>query len=236
MYTGIAEVEVYTKKIRETLFYKKIVDVKVNEANINIEKDIFENALKGQMFIYINRKSDIINLTTGNAVNFMIRLGYQGRAYLAAKDESFDQEAILMLEFLDGKRFYITGDQQTHIEIVDEQERKKYYETLSPDPLAKDLTIEPLNKMMMNFEGSILDALSNTDYLVGIDPQYAKEILLAAEIDPEKSAGDLNMKEANQIFVAMQTVLQSALASDGKIKEPYSKNDQRTGRYQLQAK
>lgn len=235
MYTGIVETEVYTKKIRESLFYKKITDVTVKESNINLEKDIFEKTLLGQLFIYINRKSDVINLTTGNAVNYMIRLGVNGRMYLAAKEESFDKDYILKLEFIDGRRFYITGDKDTQIEVVDEQERKDYYEKLVADPLDNALTIEPLNAMMMNFEGSISDALVSGKYLGGIDPLYAHDILVAAGIDAQREAGDLNMKEANQLFVAIQTVLQSAMAADGKITEPFSKNDQRVGRYQSQA-
>ena len=235
MYTGIVEVEVFTKKIRETLFYKKITAVEVREENINIEKDIFESALMGQMFIYINRRSDIINLTTGNAVNFMVRLGFGGGAYFAEKGEDFTEPYVLALTFLDGQRFFITGDANTKIEIVAEEERKPYYETLKVDPLDKDFTMDALNKLVMNFDGTVQDALSSGQEIAGIDPGYAADILLAAEIDPTREAGSLNMKEANNLFVAIQTVIQGALALDGKITRPYSKKDKRVGKYVLKS-
>ena len=38
MYTGIVEVEIYLKKVREVLFYKKIAKVDVVEKNVNLEK------------------------------------------------------------------------------------------------------------------------------------------------------------------------------------------------------
>ena len=235
MYTGIVEIDVYAKKVRETLFYKKITEVEVKEENINIEKNIFESALKGQMFIYINRKANIINLTTGNAVNFMIVLGFTGRMYLAEKDEEYLKPAVLKLKFLDGKTFYVTGDQKTNIEIVAEEGRKDYYSKLKTDPLDKDFSMDPLNKLMMNFDGTILEALISQQEIVGIDPEYAADILMAADIEQSREAGSLNMKEANNLFVAIQTVLNNALASNGKIEEPYSKNDQRTGTYEVRS-
>jgi formamidopyrimidine-DNA glycosylase len=168
MYTGIAEVEIYLRKIREVLFYKKIVNVDVKENNINIEKDIFENALNRQMFIYINRKSDIINLTTGNAVNFMVKLGFNGRMYFAEKGEDYKKDYILKLEFLDGKTFYITGDDKTFIEIVAEEERKKYLEDLKVDPLDEKFSMDALNKLMMEFDGNILEALISEKEIKGL--------------------------------------------------------------------
>lgn len=235
MYTGLAEIEIYLRKIREVLFYKKIDQAHVKEANINMEADIFESALNGQMFIYINRKSDIINLTTGNAVNFMIKLGYNGRMYYAEKDEPFAEDYILQLDFTDGKRFYITGDQMTKIEVVSEQERKEYLENLKPDPLDEKFSMDALNKLIMNYNGNILAALSSDEEIKGIDPDYAKDILLAAEIPFEKEAATLNMKEANNLFHAAINVMQAGLAANGKIREPFSKNDKKIGSYQLRS-
>ncbi len=235
MYTGIAEVEVYLRKIREVIFYKKIANVDVKEANINIEKNIFEDSLKGQMFIYINRKSDIINLTTGNAVNYMVKLGFNGRMYLAEKGEEFDKDYILKIEFLDGKKFFILGDEVTFIEVVAEESRKEYLENLKIDPLDEKFSMDPLNKLIMEFEGNIFDALVSDTEIKGIDPGCAADILLAAGIDKNRSAGELNMKEANNLFYAIQNVIQGALASNGKIKEPFSKNDKRTGTYELKS-
>lgn len=235
MYTGIAEVEIYLRKTREVLFYKKIVNVDVKEKNISIEKDIFENALNRQMFIYINRKSDIINLTTGNAVNFMVKLGFNGRMYFAEKGEEYTNDYILKLEFLDGKTFYITGDDRTFIEIVAEEERKKYLEDLKVDPLDDKFSMDALNKLMMEFDGNILEALISEKEIKGIDPGYAGDILLAAGIDSSREAGSLNMKEANNLFHAIQNVVQGGLAGNGKIKEPFSKNDKKTGTYVLKS-
>lgn len=232
MYTGLAEVEIYLRKIREVLFYKKIAQAQANEANINMEKDVFESALKGQMFIYINRKSDIINLTTGNAVNFMVKLGFNGRMYYAEKGEEYQDDFILKLDFTNGRSFYITGDENTQIEVVAEQERKEYLENLKPDPLDEKFTIDALNTLLMNYDGNVLDALSSDEEIKGIDPTYAKDILLAAEIPYDKDAGSLNMKEANNIFHAITNVLQAGLAANGKIKAPFSKNDKMIGSYQ----
>jgi formamidopyrimidine-DNA glycosylase len=235
MYTGIAEVEIYLRKIREVLFYKKIVKADVKEKNINIEKKIFEDALTGQMFIYINRKSDIINLTTGNAVNYMVKLGFNGRMYLAEKGEEFSQDYVLKIEFLDGKSFFITGDEKTFIEIVAEDERKEYLNNLKIDPLDEKFSMDPLNKLMMESNGTIFEALISEKEIKGIDPGFAGDILLAAEIDPSREAGSLNMKEANNLFHAIQNVIQGALAGNGKIKEPFSKNDKKTGTYNLKS-
>ncbi len=235
MYTGLAEIEVYLKKIREVLFYKKIEQAYVKEANINLEADIFESALNGQMFIYINRKSDIINLTTGNAVNFMVKLGFNGRMYYAEKGEVFESDYILKLDFTDGKSFYITGDQMTRIEVVGEQERKDYLENLKPDPLDEKFSMDALNKLIMNYDGKILDALFSDVEIMGIDPDYAKDILLAAEIPFDKEAASLNMKEANNLFHAIINVMQAGLAANGKISQPFSRNDQRRGSYQLRS-
>ncbi|MDD4343125.1 MAG: hypothetical protein PHH19_02010 [Eubacteriales bacterium] len=235
MYTGIAEVEIYLRKIREVLFYKKILKVDVKEINTNIEKKIFEDALTGQMFIYINRKSDIINLTTGNAVNYMVKLGFNGRMYLAEKGEEYDTDYVLKVDFLDGKTFYITGDEKTFIEIVAEDERKEYLNNLKIDPLDEKFSMDPLNKLMMEFDGRIVDALISEKEIKGIDPGIAGDILLAAEIDPSRDAGSLNMKEANNLFHAIQNVIQGSLAGNGKIKEPFSKNDKKTGTYNLKS-
>ncbi len=235
MYTGIVEVEIYLRKIREVLFYKKIVKADVKEKNINIEKKIFEDALTGQMFIYINRKSGIINLTIGNAVNYMVKLGFNGRMYLAEKGEEFSQDYVLKIEFLDGKSFFITGDEKTFIEIVAEDERKEYLNNLKIDPLDEKFSMDPLNKLMMESNGTIYEALISEKEIKGIDPGFAGDILLAAEIDPSREAGSLNMKEANNLFHAIQNVIQGALAGNGKIKEPFSKNDKKTGTYNLKS-
>lgn len=235
MYTGIAEIEVYLKKIREVLFYKKIAKVDIKEENTNVEKDIFEKTLEGQMIIYINRRSNIINLTTGNAVNYMIDLGFNGRMYYAAKDEEYNKEYILKIDFINGKSFYITGDEKTFIEIVAEDKRKEYLDNLDIDPLDPKFNMDPLNKLLMDYEGNVFDALVSGKEIKGIDPGYAGDILLAAEIDQLRDARSLNMKEANNLFGAIQNVIQVALASNGKIKEPFSKNDIKTGTYELKS-
>lgn len=235
MYTGIAEVEVYLRKIREVLFYRKIAKVEVKEENISIEKEIFEKALVGQMIIYINRRSDVINITTGDAVNYMIRLGFKGRMYFAEKNEEYNKDFIMKMEFTDGRSFYITGDEDTYIEIVAEEKRKDYLDNLKVDPLDEKFTMDPLNKLLMEFDGLVLDALVSGNEIKGIDSQYAKEILLAAEIDQAREANSLNMKEANDLYFAIQNVMQGALASNGKIKEPFSKKDLKTGNYELKS-
>lgn len=235
MYTGIAEVEIYLKKVREVLFYKKIAKVDVKEENINLEKDIFEASLEGQMFIYINRRSDIINLTSGNAVNYMVKLGYNGRMYFAEKDEEFEKEYVLKIEFTDGKSFYITGDKDTFIEVVAEDERKDYLDNLKVDPLDEKFSMDPLNKLVMEFNGTVFDALISGKEIRGIDPDYAGEILLAAEIDQLREANSLNMKEANNLFHAIQNVSQAVLVGNGKIKEPFSKKDMKIGSYELKS-
>lgn len=235
MYTGIVEVEIYLKKVREVLFYKKIAKVDVVEKNVNLEKEIFENSLIGQMFIYINRKSDIINLTAGNAVNYMVKLGYKGRMYFAQKDEKYEEEYILKLEFVDGRSFYITGDEDTFIEVVSEDKRKEYLETLKVDPLDEKFSMDALNKLMMEFQGNVFDALVSGKEVRGIDPGYAGDILLAAEIDRSREANSLNMKEANNLFYAMQNVIRGALAGGGKIEEPFSKKDMKIGTYELKS-
>ena len=154
---------------------------------------------------------------------------------ISVKGEEFSQDYVLKIEFLDGKSFFITGDEKTFIEIVAEDERKEYLNNLKIDPLDEKFSMDPLNKLMMESNGTIYEALISEKEIKGIDPGFAGDILLAAEIDPSREAGSLNMKEANNLFHAIQNVIQGALAGNGKIKEPFSKNDKKTGTYNLKS-
>lgn len=100
---------------------------------------------------------------------------------------------------------------------------------LGPEPLSTDFNATHLQKNCQKKQIPIKSLIMNQKIVVGVGNIYASEALYLASIHPLKSASDVTYHEAAVLVVAIQKVLQQAIAKGGTTISDYINSDGKPG-------
>jgi formamidopyrimidine-DNA glycosylase len=105
---------------------------------------------------------------------------------------------------------------------------------LGPDALDPDLTKELFEKRFQGRRGQIKKLLLNQSLVTGIGNIYANEILWRARIHPERTVQSLASVDLEELYRAMRSVLQEAVAGRGTTLRDYVDGEGNPGSFQSQ--
>jgi len=126
------------------------------------------------------------------------------------------------LFFVDTRRF---GTLTVHTSLAELEPRGE-------DPTGPGFTVARL-RALLDGSGQALKAwLLRQDRLVGLGNIYACEILFAARLDPQRSAGSLDAQQSKRLHGAIREVLQQAIAHCGTTFSDFQDAHGVTGSYQ----
>lgn len=89
-----------------------------------------------------------------------------------------------------------------------------FFKNLGKEPL-RDLTVEEFGKLVKKSQAPIKSLLMDQQKIAGIGNIYANDALFAAAIDPRRKAISLTKKETENLFNAIELVLQKGIDAGG---------------------
>ncbi len=106
--------------------------------------------------------------------------------------------------------------------------------TLGPEPLSEDFNAAYLKARCYKKQTTIKQVIMDSKVVVGVGNIYANEALFIAGIRPGSKPSQLSLAKIQQLVLAIQAVLENAIAVGGTTLKDYRQADNQTGYFQLQ--
>ena len=234
----LPEVETTRRALAPALTGKRIRDLVVREPRLRwpIPADLRQQ-VRGETLLSVRRRAKylLLDCAAGSAI---LHLGMSGRVHLlkaAPPPGRHDHVDLLLdgdlcLRFRDPRRFgallWCPGDALQHPLLAH----------LGPEPLACPAT-ELADHLCARAHGrkvAVKPFLMNHQVVVGVGNIYASEALFLAGISPGKAAGRLTRPQWSRLAMAVQRVLDDAIAAGGTALRDFRDSDGKPGYFQQQ--
>ena len=227
----LPEVEIVKQSLSQNIQQKKIQKVIIKNRNLRFKIPLkFEQLLKNKIIIKVSRFSKYLILNFSGGSFCLVHLGMSGTIHLIKKNN---------LNYFTNTSFYNSSNlpkKHNHVEIrfknlkiiyndprrfgffkyiKNEQELKKKFENLGPEPFFNKFNIEYLMNYFKNKKKDIKSFLLDQKFVSGIGNIYASEILFLCKINPKKEALKLTKKECKKIISFSKIVLNKAIKKGG---------------------
>ena len=227
----LPEVEIVRQSLDKKIKNKKVKKVIVRNRNLRfkVPKE-FENFLKNQKIIKVNRYSKYLILGLSNNTYCLIHLGMSGTIHLVRNRQ---KNIITNISFYSSLKL---PKKHNHIELIFENfkiiyndpRRFGFFEILEnnnlltkrlshlgPEPFSKKFDYKYVNLYLKKKEKNIKSFLIDQNFVSGIGNIYASEILYLSKINPMKKAKLLNKIEQKKIIMNSKKVLFEAIKKGG---------------------
>jgi len=193
-------------------------------------------ALQGRRIDKLTRRAKYLLVHLGADI-LVIHLGMSGRItamadlrnHKRAKHDHFilDLEGHGGIVFNDPRRFGL-------VLMLAEKDMAQHeaFKSLGPEPLSHEFTGKVLHARLKGKKVPIKTALLDQRVVAGIGNIYDCEALFAAQIAPQRLAGDLSGKECDVLVKCIKNVLTKAIKAGGSSLKDYRKTDGELGYFQ----
>lgn len=106
-----------------------------------------------------------------------------------------------------------------------------FFKNLGKEPL-RDLTVEEFHTIVAKSHAPIKSVIMNQQKIAGVGNIYANDALFVAAIDPRREASSLSKKETENLFNAIELVLQKGIDAGGASDVNYLNVEGGKGSYQ----
>ena len=248
----LPEVEIVKQSLSQNIQQKKIQKVIIKNRNLRFKIPLkFEQLLKNKLIIKVSRFSKYLILNFSDGSFCLVHLGMSGTIHLIKKND---------LNNFTNTSFYNSSNlpkKHNHVEIQlknvkmiyndprrfgffryikNEQELKKKFEHLGPEPFFKEFNLEYLMNYFKNKKKDIKSFLLDQKFVSGIGNIYASEILFLCKINPKKEAFKLTKKEGKKIISFSKIVLNKAIKKGGSSIRDFKNILGENGNYQKEFK
>ena len=248
----LPEVEIVKQSLSQNIQQKKIQKVIIKNRNLRFKiPSKFEQLLKNKLIIKVSRFSKYLIFNFSDRSFCLVHLGMSGTIHLIKKNN---------LNNFTNTSFYNSLNlpkKHNHVEIrlknlkiiyndprrfgffkyiKNEQELKKKFEHLGPEPFFKEFNLKYLMNYFENKKKDIKSFLLDQKFVSGIGNIYASEILFLCKINPKKEAFKLTKKEGKKIISFSKIVLNKAIKKGGSSIRDYKNILGENGNYQKEFK
>ena len=248
----LPEVEIVKQSLSQNIQQKKIQKVIIKNRNLRFKIPLkFEQLLKNKIITKVSRFSKYLILNFSDRSYCLVHLGMSGTIHLIKKNE---------LNNYTNTSFYSSSNlpkKHNHVEIQlknlrmiyndprrfgffryikNEQELKKKFEHLGPEPFFKEFNLKYLMNYFKNKKKDIKSFLLDQKFVSGIGNIYASEILFLCKINPKKEAFKLTKKEGKKIISFSKIVLNKAIKKGGSSIRDFKNILGENGNYQKEFK
>ena len=248
----LPEVETTVKGLNAKVLKRAFVDVwsdweKIIKKPKNFNE--FKKDLKGKKIIKVWRRAKNIIIDLSDGYSLLIHQKMTGHM-LAGKWKEVDNKwrpekegplsdpynrFLHVIFFFDNKEMMALSDVRKFAKIelwkTNDLLNSKEFQSLGPEPLDKNFTLEKFKDRFKNKKGKVKQILMKPEIIVGIGNIYASEILWLAKIYPEKNIADLKEKELKLIYEATVKVLEAGVRLGGESFSDYRKPDGTKGNF-----
>jgi formamidopyrimidine-DNA glycosylase len=248
----LPEVEIVKQSLSQNIQQKKIQKVIIKNRNLRFKiPSKFEQLLKNKFIVKVSRFSKYLIFNFSDRSFCLVHLGMSGTIHLIKKNN---------LNNFTNTSFYNSSNlpkKHNHVEIwlknlkiiyndprrfgffryiKNEQELKKKFEHLGPEPFFKEFNLKYLMNYFKNKKKDIKSFLLDQKFVSGIGNIYASEILFLCKINPKKEAFKLTKKEGKKIIFFSKIVLNKAIKKGGSSIRDFKNILGENGNYQKEFK
>ena len=248
----LPEVEIVKQSLSQNIQQKKIQKVIIKNRNLRFKiPSKFEQLLKNKFIVKVSRFSKYLIFNFSDRSFCLVHLGMSGTIHLIKKNN---------LNNFTNTSFYNSSNlpkKHNHVEIrlknlkiiyndprrfgffryiKNEQELKKKFEHLGPEPFFKEFNLKYLMNYFKNKKKDIKSFLLDQKFVSGIGNIYASEILFLCKINPKKEAFKLTKKEGKKIISFSKIVLNRAIKKGGSSIRDFKNILGENGNYQKEFK
>ncbi|WP_339045889.1 bifunctional DNA-formamidopyrimidine glycosylase/DNA-(apurinic or apyrimidinic site) lyase [Candidatus Mesenet endosymbiont of Agriotes lineatus] len=230
----LPEVETVCRFLHAKLLEKKMIDIKVNQANLRapVTQNINE-VLKDGIVTNVRRRGKYIIWEMSNSALVIIHLGMSGKLlYFDGQTPIGKHDHVIF--FLEDSSSIVYNDPRRFglIVVINAKEEEQFFRYLGIEPLTDDFSGSTLRKLLAGKTASIKSVLMNSKIIVGIGNIYAAESLFLAGILPFRLAKDLSQEECDKLVIAIKNTLTNAINAGGSTLKDYAKPSGLPGYFQ----
>ncbi len=232
----LPEVETIRTGLQRHLPGRKIKDIRVHEPRLRwpVDKDKLRKMI-GQTIHDIDRRAKYL-LFALNHHYLIIHLGMSGRLLLVPHNFPVQRHDHIQIYFEDGWELrYHDPRRFGMMDVVPQEQIKNYprFQHLGLEPLDPDTQAEELWQRAQGRSLPIKNLLMDARFIAGLGNIYTNEALYYAGIHPLTPAGNLNVKQWENLLGAIRRVLISAIKRGGTTINDFVNSKGEAGFFQL---
>lgn len=232
----LPEVETIINCLRPHVKDKEIVDANVKEGSVinSGSKQSFIKKLKGRKIHNVERRGKYVVFHLGERY-LVVHLRMTGSLLYIDPEETAASEkyVTLSLQFKDKSQLLLTSIRKfTQAYLVEDLDEAGSLTKLGPEPLAEDFGIEDFKGLLNDRTARIKPLLLNQRFIAGIGNIYANESLFLAGIHPLRTADSLNEDEMEELYLAIDQVLQEGIEHRGTTQDTFRDAEGEEGSHQ----
>jgi formamidopyrimidine-DNA glycosylase len=226
----LPEVEVLVRHLAPLLLNRRIEAIEVKRSRIIAPATGGELArrLRGASFVQLARRGKYLvfklRKAGGQAFPLMGHLGMTGRMYLLPRGAALPKHAAVTLDL--GADNFVFEDTRYFGRLTLETTA---VDTLGPEPLGDDFTVEYLARALKRSGQPIKVKLLDQRLVAGIGNIYASEALFRAGISPRLAARRLKPTQIERLRHAIRKTLRDAIERGSTMPLNYSSAGSRDG-------
>lgn len=244
----LPEIEVLKRDLEKEIVGRRIKSAEVR-SNRNAMKIVkghgrrkeFQDLLEGAKVTKIERIGKVIlmELDTGNT--FALSLGDSGMLLKTSGSEEMETHTHVVLSFTIGGQLRIVDPKlasELQVLTPEEVDKVRSDPTFSIDPLTHQFTWAHFSAVLQDREAPMRALMIDQNFICGLGPLYADEILFTAGIRPDRPSNRLSSQDVRRLYRAMMETFQEAIKARGtSIGEiPFRDLQGESGTYQLELK
>ncbi|MGE0268428.1 MAG: DNA-formamidopyrimidine glycosylase [Candidatus Omnitrophota bacterium] len=232
----LPEVETMTRDLRKKIIGSTVDDIAIYDHRVikDVAPPVFIRRLKGRNFTSVERRGKGIILKMDNGSFLFVQVKMTGYfVYGPNLKENNDSKETKVIFRLSNGKFLNYNDQRLFgwLILVDRLEDIPYLNTIGPEPLGDEFSVDWFYRQLKNKTSPIKPLLMNQQFIAGIGNIYASEILFSAGVHPEKTAGKLTKIQVERIHWSTIKVLEESIKFRGTSMRNYRDSSGKKGRY-----
>ncbi len=230
----LPEVETTRRGVAPYLENRRILSIKVHNANLRWEVPERLMALSGEMVRSLSRRGKYLILSFDSGAT-LIHLGMSGSLRIVANGERLRKhdhiEWILdgghTMRFHDPRRFgcVLWSENWREHDLI---------RHLGPEPLSDDFDASYLYSLAKGRKTPIKSLIMNAQVVVGVGNIYANEALFLSGIHPGRQAGRISRKRFGRLVGEIKAVLNAAITQGGTTLRDFVDSDGNPGYFKQQ--
>ncbi|MDR0483876.1 MAG: bifunctional DNA-formamidopyrimidine glycosylase/DNA-(apurinic or apyrimidinic site) lyase [Alphaproteobacteria bacterium] len=211
----------------------KIIDVYTS--NKKLRQDIPTNLSEiiNTTVIDIQRKAKYLLFHLSNQKTIISHLGMSGRFWYSNNTEIAKHDHII-LYFANNYNLKYNDPRRFGVFLLDDTNKveSKYFFHVGVDAISDEFTAQYLLDKIKKISSNIKNTLLNQEIVAGIGNIYASEALFSAKISPLRPANSLDIKEAEDLVLALKEILHKSIILGGSTLKDYRKANGESGDFQ----
>lgn len=230
----LPEVETIKRDLQERIIGRQIIDVVVYDRRVIRNGTVvqFKKNLKDKIFKDVERKGKAIVCSFAGAPGYLVvqpmmtgqLIFCRDRAVFKTTKVAFRLSNHLTLHYNDQRLF-------GRLQFVRDLREIKFFQSMGPDPLSDELSVEHLAARLKGRQMPIKTLLMDQSFVAGIGNIYACEILFHAGIHPVRKANSLTLAELSWLHRMTRKVLNEAVQFRGTSMNTYRDLSGQKGRF-----